>query len=63
MALTAGLGARKAEIANAGERRDTLENLLKAEMAANGGDYNRAFAAVQKANPALFAAMKHPPTV
>lgn len=59
-ALTRDFGARKAEIANAGERRDALETLLKAELSANGGDYTRAFATVQKANPALFAAMKQP---
>ncbi len=59
-ALTLDCGARKAEIANAGERRDALETLLKAEMAVNGGDYDRAFATVQKANPTLFAAMKQP---
>lgn len=59
-AVTAQLGARKAEMANPGERRDALETLLRAELAANGGDYNRAFATVQKANPALFQAMKQP---
>ena len=59
-ALTQHLGSRKAEIANAGGRRDALDALLQAEMAKNGGDYDRAFAAVQKANPALFAAMKKP---
>jgi len=58
--LTLQFGARKAEIANATERRDALDTLVKAEMAANGGDYDRAFAAVQKANPALFAAMRQP---
>ncbi len=61
-ALTLDFGARKAEIANTGERRDALEALIRAEMAGNGGDYDRAFAAVQKANPALFAAMKQPQT-
>jgi hypothetical protein len=61
-ALTLDFGARKAEIANAGERRDALETLIRTEMAGNGGDYDRAFAAVQKANPALFAAMKQPQT-
>jgi len=59
-ALTQGLGARKAEIANAADRRDVLETLVRAEMSVNGGDYDRAFAAVQKSNPALFAAMKQP---
>jgi hypothetical protein len=58
--LTVNLGVRKAEIAGAGERRDALETLLRAEMANNGGDYDRAFAAVQKSNPALFSAMKQP---
>jgi hypothetical protein len=59
-ALTLDFGGRKAEIANVGERRDALETLIRAEMAGNGGDYDRAFASVQKANPALFAAMKQP---
>jgi hypothetical protein len=59
-ALTQDFGARKAEIANTTERRDALDTLVKAEMAANGGDYDRAFATVQRANPALFAAMKQP---
>jgi len=59
-AITRHLGARKAEIANATERRDALDTLVKAEMASNGGDYDRAFAAVQKSNPALFSAMKQP---
>jgi hypothetical protein len=59
-ALTLHLGARKAEIANATERRDALDTLVKAEMAGNGGDYDRAFATVQKSNPALFSAMKQP---
>jgi hypothetical protein len=59
-ALTAGLGQRKAELANISERRDAVDALVRAEMAVNGGDYNRAFIAVQKANPALFIAMKQP---
>jgi len=63
VAVTLQAGARKAEIANATERRDAVDTLVKAEMAANGGDYDRAFAAVQKANPALFSAMKQPARV
>jgi hypothetical protein len=59
-ALTLNLGGRKAEIAGAGERRDALETLVRAEMANNGGHYDQAFAAVQNANPALFDAMKQP---
>jgi hypothetical protein len=59
-ALTQNLGVRKAEIANATTRRDTLHSLIKTEMSLNGGDYHRAFAAVQKSNPALFSAMKQP---
>jgi hypothetical protein len=62
-ALTRDFGARKVEIANAGERRDALESLIRAEMTGNGGDYDRAFATVQKANPALFAAMKQPESI
>jgi Mu-like prophage I protein len=60
IALTSSFGARKAEIANAPDRRDALDTLVKSEMAANGGDYDRAFAAVERTNPALFAAMKKP---
>ncbi len=59
-AFTLNLGARKAEIANATARRDALDTLVKTEMANNGGDYDRAFAVVQKSNPALFSAMKQP---
>jgi hypothetical protein len=59
-ALTLNLGSRKAEIAGIGERRDALDTLVKTEMTANGGDYDRAFASVQKSNPALFSAMKQP---
>jgi hypothetical protein len=59
-ALTQNLGVRKAEIANATNRRDTLDTLIKTEMTLNGGDYTRAFATVQKSNPALFSAMKQP---
>lgn len=58
--VTAGLGQRKAEVANISERRDAVDALVRAEMAVNGGDYNCAFIAVQKANPALFVAMKQP---
>ncbi|MDB6064939.1 MAG: hypothetical protein JWR26_1147, partial [Pedosphaera sp.] len=36
------------------------DTLVKAEMTSNGGDYDRAFATVQRANPALFSAMKQP---
>ena len=59
-ALTLHLGARKAEIANVSERRDALDALVKTEMAGNGGDYDQAFATVQKSHPALFSAMKQP---
>ena len=62
-AITQQLGGRKSEIANMGERRDALETLVKTEMAKNGGDYDRAFAVVQKANPALFSAMKQPQSI
>ena len=59
-ARTLHLGARKAEIANVTDRRDALDTLVKTEMTSNGGDYDRAFATVQKSHPALFSAMKHP---
>jgi hypothetical protein len=58
--LTLHLGARKADIANVSDRRDTLDTLIKTEMTDRGLDYDRAFAAVQKSNPALFSAMKQP---
>ena len=49
------LGARKAEIANASERRDALDTLVKAEDDRRERRRldDRAFATVQKANPAL----------
>lgn len=58
--VTLNLGPRKAEIANVSARRDVLDTLVKTEMTNNGGDYDRAFAIVQKSNPALFSAMKQP---
>jgi hypothetical protein len=58
--VTLDMGGRKVEIANAQERQEAVTRLVNAEMATNGGDYNRAYATVQKANPALFAAMKQP---
>ena len=58
--LTLNLGARKAEIANATDRRETLDTLIKTEMSANALDYDHAFVVVQKNNPALFSAMKQP---
>jgi hypothetical protein len=55
-------GQRKVEIANAGQRRDAVDT-VKVEMAANGGNYDLAFAKVQKENPALFQAMQQPQTL
>ena len=58
--VTFQFGARKAEIANATDRREALDTLIRTELANHGGDYDRAFAAVQKSNPALFEAMRQP---
>ena len=59
-ALTLDMGGRKVEIANAASRQEAVQNLVRAEMAKHGGGYDRAFAAVRKAHPALFEAMKEP---
>jgi phage I-like protein len=62
LALTAHHSGRRTEVASSVGRRSTLDALVKAEMGANGGDYDAAFAAVQRANPALFDAMAKPST-
>ena len=59
-ALTLDMGGRKIEIANAASRQEAVQNLVRAEMAEHGGGYDRAFAAVRKAHPALFEAMQQP---
>ena len=59
-ALTLDMGGRKIEIANAASRQDAVQNLVRAEMAEHGGGYDRAFATVRKAHPALFEAMQQP---
>ena len=58
--LTADMGSRKVEIANAADRHEAVQNLLRAELPKHAGNYDRAFAAVRKANPALFEAMQQP---
>ncbi len=58
--MTLTHGGRKTEIAGSVSRRQTLDALVRAEMTSNGGDYDKAFAAVQRANPALFDAMQTP---
>jgi hypothetical protein len=62
-AVTLQMGDRKVEIANSVDRREALHKLVTAEMSANGGDYDRAYASVQKSHPALFAAMKAPTAI
>lgn len=58
--ITLEMGGRKVEIANAQDRKDAVDKLVKAEMAVNGNDYGKAYSTVQRLNPALFAAMKQP---
>jgi hypothetical protein len=55
---TLQMGDRKVSIANASDRRDALQTLVKTEMETGKVDYDTAFARVQKNNPALFEAMK-----
>ncbi len=52
--------SRKVEIANASNRRDAVNELLRAEMERNGGNYDAAFATVRRNHPALFEAMRQP---
>jgi lipoate synthase len=59
-ALTLDMGGRKMEIANAASRQEAVQNLVRAEMVEHGAGYDRAFAAVRKAHPALFEAMRQP---
>lgn len=58
-AATAGLGARKAEIANAQERREKVTELVNEAMK-TGLDYDAAFKKVQREHKELFAAMQQP---
>ncbi len=53
-------GQRKAELANAADRRDAIRTLVNAELALNGGHYDAAWEKVRQANPALFEAMIQP---
>ncbi len=55
-----GAGQRKIEIANASQRSEALQMLVKLEMDRAHCDYHTAFARVREANPALFAEMKEP---
>jgi hypothetical protein len=55
-----GAGLRKLEIANAAQRCDAVQTLVRAEMDRARCDYPTAFARVREANPALFAEMKQP---
>lgn len=54
--------ARKVDIANAQARRDAVNELVEDEMKRNGGDYDKAFAKIQRTHAALFEAMKQPRT-
>lgn len=54
------VGTRKIDVSVANERREAVTDLVNAEMASSKCDYTTAFARVQKANPALFEAMKQP---
>jgi len=60
VALTDRAGERKIEIANVSQRADTIRDLVGAEMLANGGDYDAAFAKIRRSSPALFDAMNQP---
>ena len=57
---TLNINGNSVSIANAQERREVVEKLVKAEMASNGGDYGKAWSTVQRTHPALFEAMKKP---
>ena len=58
--ITVEMGSRKVEIANAADRHEAVQSLVRAELANHGGNYDQAFAAVRRAHPALFEAMQQP---
>jgi len=58
--LIIDVGSRKTTIANAQDRQEAVRDLVALEIANTKCDYNAAFTKVQKANPALFDAMKQP---
>jgi len=55
--VTGNLGERKLALANAQERLAVVQDLIQAKRT-QGMDYDAAFVAVQRENPALFEAMK-----
>ncbi len=56
------VGARKVSIANAADRQALVRELVSNLMKERNLDYDEAYAAVEKANPTLFEAMKQPET-
>ena len=58
--LLTGAGDRKFEIANASQRAEAVQALVKLEMERSQCDYSTAFARVQRDHPALFDAMRQP---
>lgn len=58
--ITDDKGDRKVEIANASQRTETVTTLVNLEMARSKCSYDKAYAAVKRANPAIFEAMKQP---
>ena len=57
---TLNIKTNPVSIANAQERRNILDNLVQAEMAANGGDYSKAWQTIQRRHPGIFELMKKP---
>lgn len=57
---TLQIGNRQVSIANAAERREVVNGLVEEEMKTNGGNYDRAYASVQRKHSALFDVMKKP---
>ncbi len=58
-AMSENLGERKVTIANETERKNKVQELVNAKIA-GGLNYDQAFNAVEKENPALFSDMKMP---
>lgn len=58
---TVGLGKENSiALANESERRDLVQELIEKAKPECGGDYDKAYAKVQRENPDLFKAMKDP---
>jgi hypothetical protein len=59
--VTGNLGDQSQQhIANETARREKVDELVNEEMGKNGGDYDKAFAKVQRHHKELFGAMKDP---